>query len=151
MHVEPLTKLRLRLGALTELPRRFDGPTKLRPQLQAITHARVQSLGAAVRRGQRAVQRRAADRRPTVDTERVSGAGAGIRERRVAVVAEIARHPEWTSERIYERAIRRGLWENDDDFAAHRDRNRKRVARLRESAAMTAPQATSDAAHRQAA
>lgn len=56
------------------------------------------------------------------------------RERRAFLVEELAQHPEWTDEDIYEIGIALAIWSDSSAFEANRSRNRQRVRRLRRAA-----------------
>ena len=53
------------------------------------------------------------------------------RERRAFLIGELAQHPEWSDEDIYEIGIALAIWSDPNAFAANRSRNRQRVRRLR--------------------
>lgn len=57
------------------------------------------------------------------------------RERRAFLIEELAQHPEWTDEDIYDIGLALAIWSDANAFASNRSRNRQRVRRLRLAAA----------------
>ena len=141
----------------------LDGPTTLKARVTVVditpmgqtfwvgasyrpAHGSEQSIAArfrelAAERPRATVEEPAASpRRSSIPTDPLGNP----REWRAALLARIAEHPDWDEERVYEAGLDAGLWERDGDYKSHRDRNRKRVVRLRRSASKLAAAAAPD-------